>query len=89
MMSALLFAIMKPMTRTGTVSNDLAQQTVDDLTKRLADPLSKGFRKTVESIVVEQLLDVDSDLSHALAVALQRHEKENVGQSFQSSNPPL
>ena len=74
---------------TTQVAGDLIQETLDDLTKRLAEPMSKGFRKTVESIVVEQLLDADSDLSHALAVALQRHEKENVGQSFQSSNPPL
>ena len=74
---------------TTQVAGDLIQETLDDLTERLAEPMSKGFRKTVESIVAEQLLDVDSDLSHALAVALQRHEKENVGQSFQSSNPPL
>ena len=89
MMSALLSAIMKPMTRTGTVSNDLVQQTVDDLTERLAEPMSKGFRKTVESIVVEQLLDVDSDLSHALSVAFERHDKKDIDKSLQSSHSSL
>ena len=70
-------------------AGDLIQETLDDLTERLAEPMSKGFRKTVESIVVEQLLDVDSDLSHALSVAFERHDKKDIDKSLQSSHSSL
>ena len=74
---------------TTQVAGDLIQKTLDDLTERLAEPMSKGFRKTVESIVVEQLLDVDSDLSHALSVAFERHDKKDIDKSLQSSHASL
>ena len=56
--------------------DDSSRQALDKFTERLTESLSDGFRKSVQGIVVEFLLDPESDLSHALAVALQRYHDQ-------------